>query len=226
MSRYTTLLFDLDNTLLDFTKAEFICIKELFARHSLPNDDASVVRYSQINDLYWKAFERGEIEAEEIYTGRFDTFAREKGIVADSEKLAKDYLALLSQCPIEAEGCESVLSNARKKGYDISVITNGIACNQRSRINLCCIKDYITDVFISEELLSKKPEKLFFDRVFEKLPEKSKSRILVIGDSLSSDIKGAKNAGLDSCLLTTEKGDLPVEPTYRIEKLTDLMNII
>lgn len=226
MSKYTTLLFDLDNTLLDFTAAEFISIKELFTRHGMPNNDGSVKRYSQINDDYWKAFERGEIKAEEIYTGRFDTFAKEKGFVADSAALARDYLALLSECAIEVDGCRQVLSHFKEKGCEIAVITNGIAYNQRNRIQRCCIKDYISDLFISEELGSKKPEKLFFDKVLERLDQKDKSKILVIGDSLSSDILGAKNAGLDSCLITKEKGELSCRPTYVIEKLTDLINII
>ena len=226
MSKYTALLFDLDNTLLDFTGAEFLCIKELFTRHNLPNDDESVRLYSKINDDYWKAFERGEIKAEEIYTGRFETFGKEKGVRVDSKKLASDYLSLLSRCAIEMTGCEKVLSYFKKAGKELAVITNGIAYNQRSRIGLCSIKNYISHLFISEELGSKKPEKLFFDRVFEKLYEKDKSKILVIGDSVSSDILGAKNAGLDSCLITKEKGGLSAEPTYRIEKLEDLIDLI
>ena len=226
MRKYTTLLFDLDNTLLDFTGAEFICIKELFTRHGLPNDDDSVRLYSKINDSYWKAFERGEIKAEEIYTGRFDTFGKEKGVRVDSARLAKDYLALLSCCAIEKEYCEDLLSYCKEKGYEISVVTNGIAYNQRSRIERCCIKDYITHLFISEEIGSKKPAREYFEKVFEKIGEKDKSKILVIGDSVTSDILGAFNAGLDSCLLTAEKGNLGIEPTYRIESLKDLVNIL
>lgn len=226
MSKYTTLLFDLDNTLLDFTKAEFLCIKELFKRHGLPNDDQSVKRYSEINDDYWKAFERGEIKAEQIYTGRFDTFAKEKGVKADSKKLAKDYLFLLSQCAIEVENCQKVLVYCKQKGYDICVITNGIAYNQHSRVEKSCIKNYISHLFISEELGSKKPEKEFFDRVLQEICEKDKSKILVIGDSPSSDILGAKNAGLDSCLIKEEEGMLLCEPTYRIKKLYEIVNII
>lgn len=226
MSKYRFLLFDLDNTLLDFTGAEFVCIKELFTRHGLPNDDDSVKRYSQINDSYWKAFERGEIKAEEIYTGRFETFAKEKGVKADSKKLAEDYLGLLGNCAIEMKDCKRVLSHCRKRGCEIAVITNGIACNQHSRVAKSCIKDYISHLFISEELGSKKPEAEFFEKVFEKLSEKDKSKVLVVGDSVSSDILGAKNAGLDSCLITKEKGALIYEPTYRIESLSEIINII
>lgn len=222
MKRYTTLLFDLDNTLLDFTKAEYLCIKELFKINSLPHDDNAVKLYSEINDRYWKAYERGEIKAEGIYVNRFITFGQEMGVKVDGDKLFSGYSALLSKCTVKKPFCDEILDYCKAKGYDIAITTNGLAFNQHSRIKLSGIINYISHTFISEELGAQKPEKAFFNKVFEIVNEKDKSKVLVIGDSVTSDIAGAINAGIDSCFI----GDKECNATYKIKNLKELMNII
>ncbi|MBE6728934.1 MAG: noncanonical pyrimidine nucleotidase, YjjG family [Ruminococcaceae bacterium] len=222
MNKYTTLLFDLDNTLLDFYKSEYLCIKELFKINGLPFDDEAVNLYSEINDGYWKKYERGEIKAEGIYENRFIDFLNEIGVQYDSKKLLHGYPKLLSKSAVKMPYCDEILLYCKNKGYDMAVITNGLAFNQHSRIKISGIKDYISNTFISEELGAQKPEKAFFDRVLEKTKEKDKSKILVIGDSVTSDIKGAFNAGIDSCFI----GDKDCEATYKIKQLKELKNII
>ncbi len=222
MSKYTTLLFDLDNTLLDFTRSEYICIQELFRESGLPCDDASVKRYSEINDMYWKVFERGEIEAEEIYTGRFDTLSAEKGIPMDSAALAKGYLEKLSGCIMKMPYCDEILSYCKEKGYTLAVITNGIPKCQRGRIGLSGIDRYISHLFVSQEIGVPKPEAAFFQKVFEGIEEKDKSKILVIGDSPTSDIKGAVNVGVDSCFV----GKACSQATYTVKNLNELKTIL
>lgn len=222
MKKYTTLLFDLDNTLLDFTKAEYLCIRELFKINSLPYDDKAVNLYSEINDRYWKAYERGEIKAEGIYVNRFVTFGQEMGVEVDGEALFAGYSKLLSKCTVKKPYCDEILDYCKDKGYDIAITTNGLAFNQHSRIKLSGIINYISHTFISEELGAQKPEKAFFDRVLSKICEKDKSKVLVIGDSVTSDIKGAVNAGFDSCFI----GEKDCEATYKIKNLEELKNII
>ncbi|MEE0945911.1 MAG: YjjG family noncanonical pyrimidine nucleotidase [Acutalibacteraceae bacterium] len=222
MCKYTTLLFDLDNTLLDFTRSEFVCIQKLFCEEGLPCDDRAVHRYSQINDMYWKAFERGEIEAREIYTGRFETLAKEYGITVDASALAKGYLQKLSKCVIKMPYCDEILRYCKEKGYKMAVITNGIPENQHSRVELSGICRYISHLFISEEIGAPKPDKAFFDRVFAEIEEKDKSKILIIGDSPTSDIKGAVNVGVDSCFV----GKFCSEATYMVKNLAELREIL
>ncbi|MEE0839839.1 MAG: YjjG family noncanonical pyrimidine nucleotidase [Acutalibacteraceae bacterium] len=222
MSKYTTLLFDLDNTLLDFTRSEYVCIQKLFNENGLPSDDAAVKRYSEINDMYWKAFERGEIKAEQIYTGRFETFAAEKKIVLNPEALSSGYLKKLSSCVIKMPYCDEILSYCKEKGYTLAVITNGIPSCQRGRIGLSGIDNYISHLFISQEIGDPKPEAAFFDKVFEEIEEKDKSKILVIGDSPTSDIKGAINVGIDSCFV----GQHCSQATYTVKNLNELKTIL
>lgn len=222
MKKYTTLLFDLDNTLLDFSLAERICVKKVFEQNNLPSDDDAADLYSLVNDGYWKAYERGEIKAEDIYVNRFITFGEKIGIKVDGEKLFKEYTLLLSKCSVKKPFCDEILEYCKQNGYDISIITNGIAYNQRSRISLSGIINYISHIFISEELGAQKPEKAFFDRALENLKEKDKTKILVIGDSVTSDIAGAINTGLDSCFL----GEKDCNATYKIMELKELINII
>lgn len=222
MKKYTTLLFDLDNTLLDFTRAEYLCIKELFRINSLPCDDKAINLYSEINDRYWKAYERGEIKAEGIYVNRFITFGKEMGIEVNGQELFKGYSKLLSKCTVKKPYCDEILCYCKNKGYDIAIITNGLAFNQHSRIKLSGIINYISHTFISEELGAQKPEKAFFDGVLGVIDEKDKSKVLVIGDSVTSDISGAVNAGLDSCFI----GQKDCEATYKIKNLKELEQII
>lgn len=222
MSKYTTLLFDLDNTLLDFTRSEYVCIKELFYESGLPCDDAAIKRYSEINDMYWKAFERGEIRAEQIYTGRFETFAAEKNVKLNPESLAKGYLEKLSNCVIKMPYCDEILSYCKEKGYTLAVITNGIPKCQRGRIGLSGIDNYISHLFISQEIGVPKPKVAFFDKVFAEIEEKDKSKILVIGDSPTSDIKGAVNVGIDSCFV----GKTCSQATYTVKNLNELKTIL
>lgn len=222
MKKYTTLLFDLDNTLLDFSLAERLCVKEVFKANNLPYDDAAANLYSEVNDGYWKAYERGEIKAQDIYVNRFITFGERIGVKVDGEKLFAGYTSLLSKCCVKKPCCDEILEYCKENGYDVSVVTNGIAYNQRNRIKLSGIINYISHIFISEELGAQKPEKAFFDRALDILEEKDKSKILVIGDSVTSDIAGAINAGIDSCFI----GEEACLSTYKIKNLKELTNII
>ena len=222
MGKYKTLLFDLDNTLLDFFRAEYLSIKQLFKNHNLPSDDQNVALYSRINDYHWKAFERGEITANQIYKGRFECFGKEVGIPVDPDVLDRDYMKLLSQCAVKMPYCDEILDYCKQKGYSMAVITNGNAYNQHCRMKISGIEKYVTHLIISEEIGAQKPEKAFFDKALSLIEEKDKSKILVIGDSITSDINGAINAGLDSCYI----GEGECNATYKIKNLEELKTII
>lgn len=200
MSRkYTTLLIDADNTLLNFDKTENEALKSVMAVYNLPATEENCRRYSEINDALWKRFEKGEIERDEIKVTRFREFFSYLGVKEDFDPLEVNskYLSFLREGGHTIDGAEELCRSLAEKGYKIYIITNGIALTQEKRLKKSGLLPYISDVFISETIGFQKPKREYFDYVLKNIAEKDKGRILVIGDSLSSDIKGAIDSELD-----------------------------
>ncbi len=223
MKKYSTLYFDLDNTILDFTAAEYKAIRQLLASHNLPVSDEIVAQYSAINQTWWERFEKGEIKKEEIYAGRFRDFLNLYGFDGNPQKMAEDYFELLSQGYDAIDGAEKVLQYVKNQGYTVCITTNGMSRTQHRRIDGCGLKQYFDYIFVSEDAGHQKPEVEYFEYTMANSPEKDKSKILVIGDSLSSDILGGINFGVDTCWLNPKGKTGTHKPTYEI---TDIMQII
>ncbi len=226
MSKYTTLLMDLDNTLLDFFKSEKESIKSVFLELNLDASEETLQLYSDINDSFWKRFERGEIAIKDIYVGRFIEFLKVTNQTADPVFINERYFHYLSQSVFKLPFYDETVSYLQNKGYDIYIITNGAASNQHSRIKISGLDKIISGLFISEEMGAQKPEKAFFDIVFKNITEKDKSKMLVIGDSVTSDILGGINAGLDTCLINSNADCTKIKPTYKLNNLLELKNIL
>ena len=224
--KYTTVYFDLDDTLLDFKAAEHDAIEKLLSLHNLPSNDSLIAEYSAINQSWWERFEKGEIKRKQIFSGRFRDFIERFEFTADPEKMATDYFNLLSQGHNVMNGAEDVLKHLKGNGYIICITTNGIAFTQHRRIKECGLQKYFDYVFISEEVGFQKPDKRYFEAVMNNSPEKDKSKILVIGDSQSSDILGGINMGLDTCWLNTHNKTATYIPTYEIKKITEILHIL
>lgn len=226
MKRYTTIYFDLDNTLLDFTKSEHTAITKLLKLYNLPSDEETARLYSKINLSFWKAFERGEIKKEEIFSGRFKKLLEILGEQRDEQAMGEDYFKFLSEGYDVVEGAFEVLKYLRDKGYKIYATTNGVAFTQYKRIKNSGLEPLFDGIFVSEEAGHQKPEKEYFDFVIENTDEKDRNSILVIGDSQSSDILGALNAGLDSCWYNPNGGENQYNSKYIIRNLFDIKKIL
>ncbi len=226
MKKYTSIFFDLDDTLLDFKAAERSAVTKVLAAHSLPHDELSVKKYSEINQSYWERFERGEIKKSEIFEGRFKTFLAWCGKKGDPEKIAKDYFFALSCEHQTIDGAHEILKVLRERGYKIYATTNGLCTTQFKRIKESELEPLFDGVFVSEEANAQKPEKEYFDFVMSRIPEKDKSKILVIGDSLSSDILGGINSGLDTCWFNPHSKKTDYQVTFEINSLSELESIL
>lgn len=222
MKKYTTLYFDLDNTILDFTATEHKAIAKLLALHGLPVSDEIISRYSAINQTWWERFEKGEIEKREIYSGRFREFLDFYGFDGNPQKMADGYFELLSHGFDRMDGAEKVLQYVKECGYTVCITTNGMSRTQYRRIDGCGLKKYFDYIFVSEEAGHQKPEVEYFEFVMANTPEKDKSKVLVIGDSMSSDILGGINFGIDTCWINPKQKVGACNPTYEI---TDIMQI-
>ena len=220
---YSIALFDADNTLLDFSRSERDALSECLLARGIEPTDQILSRYAEINDLHWKRLEQGLTTRARLRTDRFSDFFGELGLDLDPTEMADDYIVALSAKSCCMEGAEELISHLAGR-CRMFIITNGNASVQHARWNKTSMAPLFEGVFISEEMGVSKPDKLFFDRVAAAIPDFDPRHALVIGDSLSSDIRGGINAGIDTCWFdrhgTSAPDDLPI--TYIISSLDEV----
>lgn len=226
MKKYTALFLDIDNTFLNFDMAEAAAIRKVLSNYSLPFDDVTIRMYSFVNRKYWEAFERGDIPKSDIFTGRFKTLLEILGEERDYSKMSTDYFDALSEGSFKMENADEVLTYLREQGYKLYATTNGHADTQYRRIRNSGIEKYFDDIFVSETTGHQKPEKEYFDYVINNIDEKDISKMLVVGDSQSSDILGGINSGIDTCWFDLGKAKPIYKSEYTIKSLLDLKNIL
>ncbi len=225
--QYKYLLFDADNTLFDFNKCENEAFKLALSSVGIEYNDEIYTEYHEINDGLWKALEKGLTTRDELKVLRYKLLAEKTGMVSvDYKELAKNYENLLGKQFFEMDGAYELLKELSGK-FEIYVITNGITKIQNDRFSSSRLTSFIKKVFISEQMGVSKPSKEFFDKVICEIGDNDKSKYLVIGDSLSSDIDGAANSSLDSVWFTPEDADPKNrEPKYIINNLYELNSIL
>lgn len=224
MKKYTTLLFDADETLLDFPAAEKASLKKVCEKFGIAYSEEIRKTFSDINLALWKQLEKGLITRDLIKSRRFEQFADTLGISADPKEMAPFYVSNLAECAFLLDGADA-LCKKLSLDYDLYIVTNGIASVQKKRLAKSGLLPYFKSVFISEEVGSQKPEKKFFDYIFESIPEKNKSKTIIIGDSMSSDILGGINAGIDTCFFNPWGREEIYTPTYTAKSFEELENI-
>lgn len=224
--RYQTLLLDADGTLLDFKKAEARGIRETFRQHQLYFDEKIMADYSAINKKCWEEFEQGLLDKETLLEERFRRLFHQYKIKADTAAIEKTYQYELGRGAYLIENAYEICEILSNK-YDLYIVTNGVAVTQYQRIKDCGLDKLIKGMFISEEIGWKKPQIEFFHYVFEHIEGFDKSRALMIGDSLSADIQGGINAGLDTCWYNPNGLTRPanMEITYEIQDIRELVNL-
>lgn len=223
---YKTILIDLDDTLLDFQKSEDVAIRTTIKTLGIEPTEDVVSAYKEINLKYWKMFERKEIEREALLIARFKEFCELLNITnKDFSLLNETYFHYLSSSPFEIDGAEEFLKKLSKK-YDIYVITNGVKRVQTIRLSLVNITKYFKKVYISEEIGYQKPSVEFFDFVLNDLNIKNKEEVLIIGDSLSSDIQGGINSGIDTMWYNPKGLQSNINYTYQIKNYDHFFELI
>lgn len=223
--KYTTLLFDNDDTLMDFAAAERQGIIRAFSQNGIDFNDDLIASYSAINASLWKRLEKGEIKREEIFTERFRLFKEKHALSFSVEKIAADYMKSLELGHTLMPDALDVITALCDK-YDLYIVTNGHAHTQHRRIDDADIRKYFRGVFVSEETGYQKPQAGYFDYVFSRIKEKDKRKILLIGDSQSSDITGGNVAGIDTCWVNLHGDEPTVKATYEIRKIKEILNIV
>lgn len=225
--KYGIILFDADQTLFDFKKCEYQALSDSLCELSLPNDKAYIDRYSEINDALWKKLERGEIEKSRLVIERFEIFCREFAFDCDVTVLSDLYRANLAKQAILVDGAEELV-RALSKDHRLFIITNGVKKVQEGRLVRSTIKDHFEKVFISEVVGYEKPKREFFDTVKAQIPDFDVKNAIVIGDSLTSDMRGGIDAGIDTCWYNPEGKAVPdgMPITYVIRDLKEIYEIV
>ena len=225
--KYDWILFDADGTLFDFAAAEKTALRQTFALHHLPFDDMTASQYEHINNEAWRALERGDILAADLNRYRFARLFAQIGVEDDPDRFGRDYLGQLAtrtELIAGAEGLVKELAGVVK----LALITNGLKDVQRPRLTASVLAYAFDVVVISEEVGVAKPDPAYFDIVFERMGWPERARTLVVGDSLSSDIQGAANYGIDACWFNPGRKPRPASMPVRFEiaELVELLTIL
>ena len=220
-------LFDLDDTLFDFHKAEKIALTKTLVHFGIDPTEETLALYSTINAAHWKRLELGEISREEVKVGRYRELFKTIGVECDPVKATAYYESMLAIGHYFMPGAPELLEELYRK-YRLYIVSNGTAKVQEGRIGSSGIKKYMDGIFISQVLGANKPDKQFFDICFAEIPDFSLSETVIIGDSLSSDIKGGINAGITTVWFNPKgiENDNDIKPDYTIKELSEVPGLL
>lgn len=224
---YSWLWFDADGTLFDYNRAEAAALRNTFHSLTLPFEDSYLEVYRKINHGLWQALERQEITQAVLRYRRFELLMEAIQMGGSPEQLSFAYVEQLSICSELMEETYEVLQAFHEKSQ-IAIVTNGLQAVQRGRLENSTIKNFISELIISEEIGAAKPGRAFFDAAFARCGHPAKSEVLIIGDSLTSDIQGGLDYGIDTCWYnpTGEVQPEGVKITYEIKRLHELLEVV
>lgn len=229
MSKYRTLLFDADMTLFDFDSAEKSAFGIVMHLFGIEYDEDVFVRYKGINSDLWARFGRGEITKEHLQNTRFSEFLKTLGrdYDIDGKTLNSAYLDALADCSELFPGAYDLCRNLSGK-YDLYIVTNGVSYTQKKRFHASPIHEFFKDIFVSEDAGAPKPMREYFDYVFVNIGEDKRHDSLIIGDSLTSDIAGGINAGIDTVWYNPGRigNDTGINPKFTVHSYEELLRLL
>lgn len=225
---YKFLLFDLDHTLLDFDPAEDVALSHLLKEEGVEDIQAYKDYYVPMNKTLWKDLELKKITKQELVNTRFAKLFAHFGIEKDGAYLAERYQFFLSKQGQIFPGVEDLLKKLIHQGFELYAATNGITFIQTGRLEQSGIAPYFKEIFISEQLHTQKPDAAFYEKIGARIPNFDKDHALMIGDSLSADIQGGNNAGIDTIWYNPHhlENKTQAQPTYEVDSYQALLEIL
>lgn len=220
-------MFDADGTLFDFDQAAAHALKATFFQYELPYEPQYIERYLEINRSLWALFEKGQIEAAELKSLRFARLLESLNRKADPSQMNEDYLGHLADGSMLLKGAKELVEELHGK-VKMMLITNGFQKVQRPRLERSGIENYFESVVVSDEVGVAKPDPQIFEHSFSTMGNPSKEDVLIIGDSLSSDIKGGNNYGIDTCWYNPQHKQRPDQMpiTHEVKNLAQIPQLL
>ena len=225
---YKFLLFDLDHTLLDFDTSEDVALTQLLKEEGVADIQAYKDYYVPMNKSLWKDLEEKKITKQELVNTRFSKMFSHFGIEKDGVYLAERYQFYLAQQGQVFSGAMELLDSLIDRGYELYAATNGITTIQTGRMAQSGLAPYFNQVFISEQLQTQKPDALFYEKIGQQIAGFSKEKALMIGDSLTADIQGGNNAGIDTIWYNPHhlENHTQAQPTYEVDSYQALLELL
>ncbi|WP_211226107.1 YjjG family noncanonical pyrimidine nucleotidase [Psychrilyobacter atlanticus] len=226
--KYEIIIFDADETLFDFKKSEKKAFESTIIDFGIEYEENYHFKvYKEINTAIWKELENGLITQKKLKTERFRRLSKKLNIQFNEVEFAKLFMKHLSQASFLYEESEELVKNLTKN-YRLTIITNGLSAVQDNRIKKSVIAEYFEDIVVSEEIGISKPNPQIFQHALNNINYTDKNKVLIVGDSLTSDIQGGINFGIDTCWFnpTMNSNEVGVEPTYVISDLMELKDIL
>ena len=227
MAHYNCIMIDLDNTLLDFDKAENQALEKTFAQFEFPDTPENRAVYKQLNSQLWQELEKGKIKRDALAVVRWKKFLAHLGRLGNAGKINEFYMNCLSQGCSPLHGALEFLE-AVEDYATIAIITNGSEKVQKNRLAYSGVAAFVDGIFISERMGIHKPDKRFVNLALERLGVTNRQKVLVIGDSLTADIKCGVDAGLATCWCNFkgQENTLNLQPTYTVQGFEELKRVI
>ena len=225
---YIFLLFDLDHTLLDFDAAEDVALTHLLKEEGVEDIQVYKDYYVPMNKALWKDLEQKKISKQELVNTRFSRLFAHFGVEKDGAYLAERYQFFLSKQGQIFPGVEDLLKNLIHQGYELYAATNGITTIQAGRLEQSGIATFFKEIFISEQLHTQKPDAAFYEKIGARISNFDKKYALMIGDSLSADIQGGNNAGIDTIWYNPHHlvNKSLAQPTYEVDSYQALLSLL
>lgn len=230
MNKYKVILWDIDGTLLDFLEAERVAIRSCFKKFEMGEcTDEMIKRYSVINHKYWEALERGELSKERVLVGRFEEFFESEGLdVSKASAFNEEYQLRLADTCVFRDNAFEIIEELNKRGYRQYAATNGTYVAQERKLKNSGLDKLLIEAFISDYIGYEKPSKEFFDAVLEGIEGATATDMIIVGDTLTSDIIGGNNAGIDTCWYNPFKraNNVGAKATYEIDNLNQIYEVL
>ena len=225
--KFEYLFFDADNTLWDFNLSEKFALFKVITENKIEYDPQHLEAYHRVKKACWHNFENGNLSAADLKSKRFELFCNEFDFKIDAEQMGKSYLQYLSSTDFMIPGALSLLDRFARR-HKLVLVTNGIKEVQRRRISNTGLERYFESIVISDEIGVAKPHTDFFDFAFEQVGSPGKEEVLMIGDSLNSDIRGGNNYGITTCWFNPEGAEVNPEilASFEITKLQELIELV
>lgn len=215
------LFLDLDDTILDFHKAERIALSKTLKAFGIEPTEHVLGRYHVLNKSCWEKLEKGELTRDQVVVRRYELLFKELGMACDAAAVTALYSENLAVGHYFLPGADEAVKALHKK-YRLFLASNGTASVQAGRMTSANLYRFFEKVYVSQDIGYNKPAKEYFDRCFARIPDFDPHKAMIVGDSLTSDIQGGINAGIRTCWVNPDHKEGHIKPDYEIEALAQL----